>query len=76
MSRNGDSYRMRLLSFGYISLQKYEIAAIFVEFSASDLATIMFYVCFANLNRQFFIFYFVCNVSKEEVFRNRSDGVK
>ena len=56
MSRNGDSCRMRLLSFGYISLQKYEIAAIFVEFSASDLATIMFYVCFANLNRQFLCF--------------------
>ena len=23
-----------------------------------------------------FMLYFVCNVSKEEVFRNRSDGVK
>ena len=67
---------MRLLSYGYISLQKYEIAAIFVEFSASDLTTIMFYMCFVKQNRQFFIFYFVCNVSKGEVFRNCSDGVK
>ena len=47
---------MRLLSYGYISLQKYEITAIFVEFSASDLATIMFYVCFAKRNRQFLYF--------------------
>ena len=47
---------MRLLSYGYISLQKYEIAAIFVEFSASDLSTIMFYVCFVKRNRQFLYF--------------------
>ena len=56
MSRNGDSYRMRLLSFGYISLQKYEIAAIFVEFSASDLLMVLFYLCFAKRNRQFLYF--------------------
>ena len=47
---------MRLLSYDYISLQKYEIAAIFVEFSASDLSTIMFYVCFVKRNRQFLYF--------------------
>ena len=47
---------MRLLSYGYISLQKYEIAAIFVGFSASDLSMIMFYVCFAKRNRQFLYF--------------------
>ena len=47
---------MRLLSFGYISLQNYEIAATFVGFSASDLATIMFYACFAKRNRQFLYF--------------------
>ena len=47
---------MRLLLYGYISLQSYETAAIFVEFSASDLATIVFYVCFVNLNGQFLRF--------------------
>ena len=47
---------MRLLSYGYISLQKYEIAAIFVEFSASDLSMILFYMCFAKRNRHFLCF--------------------
>lgn len=76
MSRNGESCRMRLLLYGYISLQSYETAAIFVEFSASDLTMIMFYVCFANWNRQFLKFRSSATCTKKRFSEIAPTGVK